>query len=103
VKRWTLKDLDALLGPARTAKAKEQARRKMETMLVGEVRKQLGFTQKAVAKSMRVSQSALSQMEAQDDIQLGTLRRLIKALGGELDIIARFGDRAVVLVNYKGK
>ena len=48
-------------------------------MLLGEVRKQLGFTQTSVAKAMGVSQSALSQVESQDDVQLSTLRRLVKA------------------------
>ena len=73
----------------------------MEAMLLGEVRKQLGFTQTSIAKAMGVSQSALSQMESQDDLQLSTIRRLVNALGGELDIIARFGDRSIVLVDAK--
>jgi DNA-binding XRE family transcriptional regulator len=101
MKRHTLKDLDAILGPRRVASAKIKARRKMEAMLLGEVRKQLGFTQTSVAKAMGVSQSALSQMESQDDLQLSTLRRLVKALGGELDIVARFGERSIVLVDSK--
>lgn len=99
MKRRTLKDLDAVLGPRRVARAKAEARRKLEAMLLGEVRKQLGLTQTEVAKSMGVSQSALSQLESQDDLQLSTLRRLVKALGGELDIVARFGKRTVVLMN----
>jgi len=99
MKRHTLAALDVILGPRRVASAKAKARRKMEAMLLGEVRNQLGFTQTAVAKTMGVSQSALSQMEAQHDLQLSTLRRLVKALGGELDIIARFGDRVIVLVD----
>lgn len=99
MKRKTLKDLDAILGPRRVAKARAVARHKMEAILLGEVRKQLGFTQTAVAKAMGVSQSALSQLESQDDLQLSTLRRLIHALGGELDIVARFGKRSIVLVN----
>jgi transcriptional regulator with XRE-family HTH domain len=73
----------------------------MEAMLLGEVRKQLGFTQASVADAMGVSQSALSQMESQEDLQLSTLRRLVSALGGELDIIARFGDRSIMLVDSK--
>src|SRR2546423_1725694 len=101
MKRRTLKDLDAILGSRRVAKAKAAARKKMEAMLLGEVRKQLGFTQTSVAKAMGVSQSALSQLEAQNDLQLSTLRRLVKALGGELDIVARFGDRSIVLVDSK--
>jgi DNA-binding XRE family transcriptional regulator len=100
MKRHTLKALDDILGP-RVASAKAKARRKMEAMLLGEVRKQLGFTQTSVAQAMGVTQSALSQMEAQDDLQLSTLRRLVKALGGELDIVARFGDRSIVLVDSK--
>ena len=97
--RRTLKELDAILGPRRVASAKTRARRKMKSMLLGEVRKQLGFTQTSVARSMGVSQSALSQIESQDDLQLSTLRRLVKALGGELDIVARFGERSIVLVD----
>ena len=102
MKRRTLKDLDAVLGPRRVAKARAAARKKMEAMLLAEVRKQLGFTQTAVAKAMGVSQSALSQLESQDDLQLSTLRRLVRALGGELDVIARFGKRSIVLVDSVG-
>ena len=97
MKRKTLADLDAILGPKRVAVANAAARKKMEAMLLAEVRKQLGFTQVAVAKAMGVSQSALSQLESQDDLQLSTLRRLVKALGGELDVVARFGNRLIVL------
>jgi Holliday junction resolvase-like predicted endonuclease len=46
-----------------------------------------------------VSQSALSQLESQDDLQPSTLRRLIRTLGGELDLVARFGDRSIVLTH----
>ena len=101
MKRHSLKSLDAILGPRRVASAKAKGRQKMEAMLLGEVRKQLGFTQTSIAKAMGVSQSALSQMEAQDDVQLSTLRRLVRALGGELDIVARFGDRSIVLMDSK--
>ena len=99
MKRKSLKDIDALLGPRRVAQAKGAARQKMEAMLLAEVRNQLGFTQTTVARAMGVSQSALSQLESQDDLQLSTLRRLVHALGGELDVIARFGDRSIVLTH----
>jgi DNA-binding XRE family transcriptional regulator len=99
--RRPLKDLDTLLGPKRVAAAKAKVRRRMEAMPLGQVRKQLGLTQTSVAAAMGVSQSALSQMESQDDLQLSTLRRLVKALGGKLDIIARFGDCSIVLVDSR--
>ena len=103
MKRRTLKDLDAVLGRQRVRSAKAAARRKMEAMLIGEMRKRRGITQTAAAKAMGVSQSALSQIEAQQDLQLSTLRRLVHALGGELDVIARFQDRSIVLMPADSK
>jgi len=103
MKRRSLKDIDALLGPRRVTAARAVARRKLQAMLLSQVRKQVGFTQAALAKTLGITQSALSQMEAQDDLQLSTLRRLVAALGGELDVVARFGDRSVLLVDSGGK
>jgi predicted transcriptional regulator len=99
VKRKTLKELDAIMGPERVAASQARTLAKLESMLIGEVRKQLGFKQVDIAKALGVSQSALSQIESQDDLQLSTLRRLVKALGGELNIVARFGNRSVILVD----
>ena len=84
MKHYPLKHLDTILGPARVAAAKKRANQKLKRIFLAEVRKQLGLTQTSVAKAMGVSQSALSQFESQDDMQLSTLRRLVEALGGEL-------------------
>ena len=97
MKRKTVKDLDALMGAKRTVQAK--AHRKMEKMLIGEVRKQLGHTQVTVAKKMGISQSALSQVESQSDMQLSTLQRLVRAMGGEVNVVMRFGKREIVLTH----
>ena len=50
--RRSLKDIDALMGTKRVAKAKSMARKKMKRMFLREVRKQLGLTQAKVAKAM---------------------------------------------------
>jgi DNA-binding XRE family transcriptional regulator len=92
-----LSDLDAVIGPERVARAKKMAQRKMKRMLIRDVRKQLGLSQTRVAKRMGISQSALSQIEAQDDMQLRTLTRLAKAMGGEVEVVLRFPDGDVAL------
>ena len=69
----------------------------MGAMLLSEVRKRRGLTQAAVAKALGVTQSALSQVESQPDMHLSTLRRLVRALGGELDVVARFRDHSIVI------
>jgi DNA-binding XRE family transcriptional regulator len=95
--RRTLKDLDALLGPERVAQAETRAEQRMQRMLVKQVRKELGLTQAKVAKAMGISQSALSQLESQDDMQLSTLRRLVNAMGGRMEVVLRFGGRPIVV------
>jgi len=64
-----------------------------------EVRQAQAKTQVALAADLGVGQSQVSQIEHGDigKSKVDTLRRYIEALGGELDIQARFGDTRYVL------
>ncbi len=62
-----------------------------------EAREMAGKTQSEVAALVEVSQAELSRVEARADHKLSTLRRYIEALGGELEVIARFGDKTLRL------
>ncbi len=59
----------------------------MAEMLLAEIRKEAGFTQQDLAKKLGMKQPSLSKLESQDDMQISTLKRLIKALGGKLEIV----------------
>ena len=41
-----------------------------------------------MAAKLGIKQPTLSRLESQDDMQISTLRRLIEALGGKLEIVA---------------
>jgi len=60
------------------------------------------MTQGAVAEAMGVSQPRVAKLEsdalAEADPQLSTLARYVAALGGELEVRARFADRSVRLM-----
>jgi DNA-binding XRE family transcriptional regulator len=59
-------------------------------------------SQEAVAKKLGVQQPTVSKIERQTDMYLSTLRGYIAALGGELQIVAQFPDRAPVhITNFK--
>lgn len=58
-----------------------------------EIRKELGITQADVAEAMGISQGNVSTLEHREDALLSTVRAYIEALGGELELKARFGDR----------
>ena len=60
----------------------------MAELLLGEIRKQTGTTQEELAASLGIKQPTLSKLESQNDMQISTLRRLIEALGGNLELIA---------------
>lgn len=56
-----------------------------------------GVTQMQLAEAIGTSQSELSRLERRGDWKLSTLRKVVHALGGELDIVIRIGDRQVRL------
>ncbi len=55
-------------------------------------------SQKQIAKTLGINQAAVSKMERRTDMYVSTLRDLIRAMGGELEIIARFPDRSPVRI-----
>jgi DNA-binding XRE family transcriptional regulator len=57
-----------------------------------EMRKQAGLTQAETADAMGVSQQRVSAIESGAVAELATLADYIRALGGELKVMADFGD-----------
>ncbi len=73
-----------------------------EYNLVSQLRKDRELTQQEVAELMEIRQAAVSKLEHQDDILIQTLARYVRALGGELEIRAKFPDREVTLRQFTG-
>ncbi len=95
------KELEATMPPESLGRAKLRAKEMMAEMLLSEIRQATGLTQEEVATSMGIKQPTLSRIESQDDIQVGTLQRLVRALGGELEIIAHLPGRDVRIRQFK--
>ena len=53
-------------------------------------------SQKQIAEQLGIQQAAVSRLERRTDMYISTLRNLIQAMGGDLDIIARFPDQPPV-------
>ena len=62
-----------------------------------ELREQAGFTQISLAEKLGIKQSTLSKLERRRNIRLSKLREILSALGGELDISVRMGEKALTL------
>jgi DNA-binding XRE family transcriptional regulator len=58
--------------------------------LLSELRQKEEITQEELARTLHVTQAAISRAERRFDMQVSTLRRMIAALGGRLELIAHF-------------
>ncbi len=93
--------LENQMNPERLARAKAQAKEVMAEMLLAEIRKEAGFTQEEIARTIGIKQPSLSKLESQDDIQVSTLQRLIQALGGQLELIAHMPGGDIRISQFK--
>src|SRR5271157_346184 len=99
----TLNDLVASLPKEEREKIQARARELIaEEMSLQDLRKAIGKTQTAVAKRLKVGQDAVSKLETRSDMYISTLRGFLRAMGGELELIARFHDRPSVRIEELG-
>lgn len=64
------------------------------------IRDATGKTQKEVSDESEINQGDISRLENRstfDDCQVSTLRRYIEALGGELELVAKFDNKKIIL------
>lgn len=64
-----------------------------------EMREETGLSQRAVAKCMGVSQARVSKIERGeiDKTEVATIRSYVAAIGGEVEIVAKFGPEHIVV------
>jgi len=72
----------------------------LQEMSLRALRKDLKRTQVEVAKALSVGQDTVSRLEGRCNIMLSTLNRYIKAIGGEMFIVAEFPDRPAVKLTF---
>lgn len=80
------------LEPPRTG---EDVSANQMAVTMRELRRMAGKSQVEVAQAMGVAQAEVSRLEARADTKLSTLEKYVRALGGEVEIVARFGGRLV--------
>jgi len=74
------------MSSERRARNEAAARQMQAEMLLAELRKHAEMTQSEVAAALGIKQPEVSRLEGEDDMQISTLARLVRALGGELEI-----------------
>lgn len=57
------------------------------------------LTQVRVARKLGITQDSVSRLEQRSDLLLSTLRKTVEAMGGNLTLVAKFPDRAPVVLS----
>lgn len=93
--------LRAKMSPEAQAQAAARAEALLVEMQLQELRKARNITQVELAKTMRIEQGAISKLEHRDDMYVSTLQAYIRALGGELKLVASFPDAEIKLHSFE--
>ena len=88
------------MSPDRRARSDAREKELRQEMLLAELRKHTGMTQQELADKLGISQPSLSKMESQEDMQIGTLNRLVDSVGGKLELIVHLPDGDVSLTQF---
>ena len=70
-----------------------------EEMTLRELRRARKVTQVRIAKALGIRQDGVSRLEKRSDLLLSTLRKAVRALGGDLQLVAAFPDRPPVVLS----
>lgn len=93
-------ELRSGMSPESRARAAATAQAMLAEMPLNELRQARGLSQQMLAEVLHVKQPAIAKMEKRTDMYLSTLRSHIEAMGGQLEVIARFPDGSVRITNF---
>lgn len=95
------KELRDRMSPEARRRVDRRVRETLLEMSLQELRQRVGgVTQSDLAELMKVTQGAISQLEGRHDVLLSKLAEYIHALGGELELIARFPEADVRITQF---
>ncbi len=77
-----------------------KAQAMLEEMPLNELRQARGLSQKMLVDVLHVQQTSIAKLEKRTDIYISTLRSHIKAIGGELEVVAKFPDGSFDIKNF---
>jgi transcriptional regulator with XRE-family HTH domain len=95
-------ELRGKMPPERRRRNAAEANRTLLEMTLQELRQGLtNFSQDDIAEMLRVTQGYVSKLERQNDMLLSNLYAYVEALGGEVEIRAKFPDREVQIKQFR--
>jgi transcriptional regulator with XRE-family HTH domain len=95
-----ISELRKNMAPERRKRIAAKTAQLKQEMALQELRQALDLTQQELAEKLHVNQAAVSKFENQSDIYIGTLRKILAAMGGELRITAHFDEGDIQISQF---
>ena len=93
-------ELEAKMSPQSRERSDALHKNMLAEMPLNELRQARALSQVKLAETLHVNQAAVSKIERRTDMYISTLRAYIRAMGGELEIVAKFPDGEVKIANF---
>ena len=95
------KELRTKMSASAQKRAQARANVLMQEMPLYELRHARQLSQEQLARELHVRQANVSKIERRTDMYISTLRSYIEAMGGELEITAKFPQGAVKIKQFE--
>jgi transcriptional regulator with XRE-family HTH domain len=89
------------MSPEAEVAAERTTQALLAEMPLQELRQARRLTQEQLASILRIKQASISKLEHRTDMYISTLRSLIEAMGGKLEITAKFPEGGVKIVQFR--
>ena len=101
MKKYTTlaEELNALPNERQEAIEVRASQIRLEELTLRHLREKLGLSQAELAERLDVQQPAVSKLERRQNLELNTLRSVVSALGGTIEIIVRVPDKEPILLS----
>lgn len=97
----SFKQLTEKFSPERKARVAARVEELKDEMKLAELRQARAQSQVALARVLKIKQPAVAKLEKRTDVYVSNLRRYVEALGGTLEITAKFPGKSVTITNFR--
>jgi transcriptional regulator with XRE-family HTH domain len=85
------------MDPERQERIRKRTEELLAEMPLHELRQARQLSQQELAEVLGLNQATISKLERRADMYLSSLRRFVEAMGGELEISAKFPEGRVLI------
>ena len=94
------RNLDQVLSGLPARRRERIAERAADLATLKDLRQAMQKTQVELAEVLHIGQEGVSRLEKRSDMLLSTLRSYVEAMGGKLELVARFPNRPPIVIEH---